>query len=395
MPCGESVLILPVEDARAGMKLAAPVLHPETPEQELLKRGYVLEDKVLRRLNEMGIDALYVEYPGLDDLDRHLAVNLSPARQAVYTQIKKTITAVQRQTRAEVTYTDYYAGTRELITTLLSQGQHPVFIDQMSRLGTDAVGHATSVAHLSLLIGLKLERYLVEERSRLSAQHAREVVNLGVAGMLHDLGKCKLAEALQRHHAVDVPEDATARSEWESHPRVGYDMIRNGIEPSAASAILHHHQHYDGSGFPTIKHKDGSVAAMEAKRIHVFSRIVMVADLYDRLATAKSHVARRSNLEVLHLIRTTYAAWCDPVVLAALEAITPPFPPGSRIGLSDGSMAVVVDVRPDRPYTPKVKRFIGQEMTLEAEAIDLSTNFGLRIETIRGAPVIGMMPAMA
>src|SRR5262245_54645252 len=119
MPCGESVLILPVEDAKAGMKLAAPVLHPETPEQELLKRGYVLEDKVLRRLGEMGIDALYVEYPGLDDLDRHLAVNLSPARQAVYSQIKKTITAVQRQTRAEVTYTDYYAGTRELITTLL------------------------------------------------------------------------------------------------------------------------------------------------------------------------------------------------------------------------------------------------------------------------------------
>jgi response regulator RpfG family c-di-GMP phosphodiesterase len=109
-------------------------------------------------------------------------------------------------------------------------------------------------------------------------------------------------------------------------------MIHNGIEPSAASAILHHHQHFDGSGFPSIKHKDGTVAALEEKRIHVFSRIVMVADLYDRVATSTQHRARRSNLEILHVIRTQYAAWCDPVVLNALQAITPPFPPGSRIG---------------------------------------------------------------
>jgi HD-GYP domain-containing protein (c-di-GMP phosphodiesterase class II) len=389
------VLILPIDDAKPGMQLAAPVFHPDAPEQELLKRGYVLEAKVLRRMAEMGVDALYVDYPGLDDLDRHLAVNLSPARQAVYTQIKHTISAVQRQTRAQVTYTDYYAGTRELITTLLSQGQHPVFIDQMSRLGTDAVGHATAVAHLSLMMGLKLERYLVEERSRLNPSHAREVVNLGVAGMLHDLGKCKLDDTLQSHTAVELPADGDARSEYESHPRIGYDMVHNGIEPSAASAILHHHQHYDGGGFPQVKHRDGTVATMDGKRIHVFSRIVMVADLYDRLATSTQNRARRGNLEVLHIIRTQYAAWCDPIVLSALQAIAPPFPPGSRIGLSDGSMAVVVDVHPERPYTPKVKRLVGEEMTLEAEAIDLSIDGAPQVETIAGVPVTGMVPVLA
>ena len=77
------MLILPIDDAKPGMQLAAPVFHPDSPDQELLKRGYVLEAKVLRRMAEMGVDALYVDYPGLDDLDRHLAVNLSPARQAV------------------------------------------------------------------------------------------------------------------------------------------------------------------------------------------------------------------------------------------------------------------------------------------------------------------------
>jgi response regulator RpfG family c-di-GMP phosphodiesterase len=101
------------------------------------------------------------------------------------------------------------------------------------------------------MMGLKLERYLVEERSRLNPSHAREVVNLGVAGMLHDLGKCKLDETLQSHTAVELPADGDARSEYESHPRIAYDMVHNGIEPSAGSRpILHHHQHYDDGGFP-------------------------------------------------------------------------------------------------------------------------------------------------
>jgi HD-GYP domain-containing protein (c-di-GMP phosphodiesterase class II) len=228
----------------------------------------------------------------------------------------------------------------------------------------------------------------------LNPSHAREVVNLGVAGMLHDLGKCKLDDALQGHTAVELPADGDARSEYESHPRIAYDMVHNGIEPSAASAILHHHQRYDGGGFPQVKHRDGTIATMEGQRIHVFSRIVMVADLYDRLATSTKNRARRGNLEVLHIIRTQYAAWCDPRVLGALQAITPPFPPGSRIGLSDGSLAVVVDVHPDKPYTPRVKRMVGEAMTLEAEAIDLSVDGTPQVESIAGVPVTGMVPVL-
>jgi hypothetical protein len=81
-------------------------------------------------------------------------------------------------------------------------------------------------------------------------------------------------------------------------------------------------------------------------------------------------------------------------VLGALQAITPPFPPGSRIGLSDGSLAVVVDVHPDKPYTPKVKRMVGEAMTLEAEAIDLSVDGTPQVESIAGVPVTGMVPVL-
>ena len=378
------------------MTLAAPVSNPEQPDQELLRRGYVLQDTVLARLAAMGIDSLFVEFPGLDDLDKHLAVQLSPERQRIYSQIKQTIGAVQRQTQPKVTYTDYYAGTRDLVLTLLSQGQHPIYLDQMSRMGDDAVSHATAVAHLSLMIGLKLENYLIEERKRLSTQHAKEVVNLGVAGMLHDIGKLKLPEPLRPHHAVRVPEDEGQREEWETHVQLSYDMVRGGVEASAASAILNHHQHFDGTGFPKRERRDGTVDVAEGKGIHVFPRIIMAADLYDRLSNASGAAdkRRRSNLEVLHLMRTAFGGWCDPRVLGAVQSLCPPYPPGQRVGLSDGTSAVVVDVNARRPFQPLVRRFVeGDELRLEERTLDLALPGTPSVETVAGVAVAPFLPA--
>ena len=223
------MLIVSLDEARPGMRLAAPVLNPEHPERVLLKNGYELQAAVVQRLRDLAVDTVYVEYPGLDDLDKHLAAHLSPARQAVYAHVKRAIEVGQQNTRAQVNYKDYYACTRDLITTLLTQGQHPVYLDQMNRLGSDAVAHATAVAHLALVLGMKLDQYLVDQRRRLPSHRAKDVVSLGVAGMLHDVGKTRIPEHLRRHTGIDPPEDAAGRDEWEAHARVGYEMVRNGV----------------------------------------------------------------------------------------------------------------------------------------------------------------------
>ena len=324
------MLIVPLEDVKAGMPLACPVSSPEQPDVVLLKAGYVLDQKVIDRLPSYGIEVVYVQYPGLDELDQHLLVTLSPPRLKMFKQMKSAMTAAQQRSAPKIPYTDYYQTTKDLILTLMGQGQHPVFMDQLSRLGTDAVGHATSVAHLSLLIGLKLENYLIDQReSRLAVSHAREVVNLGVAGMLHDIGKMQLPGHLRNNTGTELPDAPAQQNEWETHCRLGYDMCHNDVEPTAAAAILHHHQHYDGSGYPATKHNDGSVAKASADRIHVFARILQAADLYDRLCTPLSG-KRRSNMEVLHLMRTQYSGWIDPSVFQAVQMLCPPFPPGSR-----------------------------------------------------------------
>jgi HD-GYP domain-containing protein (c-di-GMP phosphodiesterase class II) len=377
------------------MTLAAPVQSADDPEIELLKAGYVLEQSVLDRMRAIGIRNIFVDYPALDELDRHLKPLLSEPRRQMYGQIKHTFAMSQHHLQpADLSYQDYYNSVRELMFTLMSQGRHPIYLEQLSRMGGDMVGHAASVAHLSLLLGIKLERYLIDQRKRLPVAHAKEVVNLGVAGMLHDIGKLYLPAHLRDRSSLDEIEGDADRFEFQMHPRLGYDLIRMGVEPSAASAVLNHHQHYDGSGYPVLIDKQGRPRVLERTSIHIFARILFIADLYDRLATSVRgpRADRRSNLEVLWEMRAHHASWCDPVVLQALHAIAPPFPPGCRVGLSDGSVGLVTYVDPADPFHPTVKRLAPDGWNIEDRALDLGAAGMPSVETLNGEPVEQFMP---
>jgi HD-GYP domain-containing protein (c-di-GMP phosphodiesterase class II) len=374
------------------MTLAVPVTHPEHPDQDLLKRGYSLEADVIERLRAMGVQHIYVDYPGLDDLDRHMEVNLSPARQTLYSQIKRAVRVGHNTTRPAVAYDDYYSTTRDLITTLLMQGKHPVYLEHLSTMGDDAVSHATAVSHLALLLGIKLETYLISQRKRLPAHHAKEVVNIGVAGMLHDLGKTKLPADLQKYNGLHLPQDPAQLELWQTHAQEGYDMVRQGIEPSAAATVLHHHQHFDGSGFPSIVAGDGRKSTPSGERIHIFARILAAANLYDRVASPPGSRSRRANIEVLHRIRTEYAGWCDPTVYKMLELVAPPFPPALLVKLSDGGSAIVIDVGQPNPYQPIIKRVVGADLTLDDKRVDLSVPGAPRITHVGQTNIESFMP---
>jgi HD-GYP domain-containing protein (c-di-GMP phosphodiesterase class II) len=306
--------------------------------------------------------------------------------------MKQTIESCQRRVRPAIPYLEYYNATRALITTLLCQGPHPLYLDMMARLGEeDAVGHATAVAHLSLLLGIKLQEYLIEQRPRLAPQQARDTVNLGVAAMLHDLGKFHLPQPLWRCSEVNPPATREELYCWQSHPRIGHELIRESVEPTAAAAVLQHHQHFDGGGFPAVASGAAQARTMRGEEIHVFARIIYAADLFDRLANPERGV-RRSNLQVLHQMRTRFAAQIDPTVMTALQAIAPPVPPGSKLRLSDGTVAVVLRSERGNPYRPLVRRTIGQVPQFDGQPIDLSLSEALAIESAGGVSTSGLVP---
>lgn len=374
------MLILPLQDVKPGAKLALGVANPRLREQELLKAGFVLDEPIIQRLKSMDVTQVFVEFPGLDDLDSIILSSLSPERQEVYQQVKQAIRENEQSTRPVVKFAGYVEATRNFVKTMMGRPENAMLLDVLNK-ADDEVEHATTVAHLALVIGLKLDAYLIRERSRLPAHVAKDVTNLGVAGMLHDIGKSKLRPELRKYHSLDLPKSEADLKEWQTHAEIGYRMVREGTDATTAATVLQHHQHFDGTGFPELKRGEQHVKP-SGTQIHCFARILTVANLFDRLSTLPNG-ERRTNYQVLHLLKTRYAAWLDPEVVAALPQVIPPFSPGRRVTLSDGTHGVVVGFSPYNPFQPAVKRISLSDMKVTDETLDLKQS-NLKITAVDG-----------
>jgi HD-GYP domain-containing protein (c-di-GMP phosphodiesterase class II) len=341
--------------------------HPQRPEQELLRANFTLDVDIIKRMREMGVEFIYVLYPSLDQLDEHLKVFLSPARQQILKQIRQAVAGSQKSTRPTVSFNDYCSATQSLIDTLMTQGQNPIYLDMMSRQGSDGVQHAAAVAHLALLLGLRLEQYLIAQRSRLPGHRAKDCVSLGVAGMLHDIGLTKMNPAYSKYSDVDPPTDEAQLAEWKTHCEVGYEMIRNDIPGTTAACVLQHHQHFDKSGFPELR-----AGLLDGERIHVFARILAAANIYDRLSRPSTGAARRSNLQVYTLMHEKFNGWIDPEIYRVLRDVAPVIPPGERVMLSDNTRAIVVEANVRNPGQAIVQKLMADNWTPDGKPIDLS-----------------------
>jgi HD-GYP domain-containing protein (c-di-GMP phosphodiesterase class II) len=251
------------------------------------------------------------------------------------------------------------------------------------------VRHLTNCCYVSLLLGTHLSGYLRHQRWRMPEHVAQDVRQLGLGAFVHDLGKTRLSDEAREIHALHPRAN---NREYQSHARVGCEMFRGQLSPLVVYLIAHHHQRYDGSGFPKVlpRSPGGKPAGLAGEKIHVFARILAVANTFDRLlGTPKKP---RLTIQALHAMQQpTLAAWFDPVILAALNRLVPPFMAGSIVTLTDGRLAVVVENHGDAPCSPSVRIIYGEPGTPTArvgdETLDLRYTMGLEIGMSEGVDV--------
>jgi len=92
-------------------------------------------------------------------------------------------------------------------------------------------------------------------------------------------------------------------------------------------------------------------------------------------------------------MRTQFATGMDPVVLQCLQQVCPPFPPGSAVGLSDGTAAIVVQVESADSFRPIVRRVLGEEKVAET-TLSLRSTGAPAIVSVGGVQVEKLMPVV-
>lgn len=365
------------------MVLGLPVLHPTCPEVVLLRAGAKLEDTTIARLREIGVREAWIRYPSLDHLIQFVNPAMHEACRAVTADIGKAIDAVLADSHARLDFYAYKRAVMGVIENALSHPKAAIFIHEMTRDAKPAMRHAGNVCVLSILMGLKLDFYLVHQRSRLSANLAMDLSGLGVGAMLHDVGMLRLAPDVAAHFEATGDESDPG---FQDHTRIGFELVKGELDPTAAAAVLHHHQKYDGTGFPRRQPFRGAPVPLRGSEIHVFARILACADLFDRIrfgrvlphngdlgpapvnanvapmetaeaqtVSADAHVAMPVVRALKLMLQKPYRDWVDPVVLRAMLAVTPAFAPGTIVRLSDGRRAAVADWRANNPCAPIVE----------------------------------------
>lgn len=139
-----------------------------------------------------------------------------------------------------------------------------------------------------------------------------EIVNIGAAALLHDIGKINVPIKVLYKQGTYDPYD---RSEMERHPVYGSQMLLRSQELRALTAgVLHHHERYDGSGYP---HK------LKALEIPLAARIIHVAEAVDVMTTIQNYQQLRSWDEAMDELERGAGSQFDGVLVNAFSTLEP------------------------------------------------------------------------
>jgi diguanylate cyclase (GGDEF)-like protein/PAS domain S-box-containing protein len=139
---------------------------------------------------------------------------------------------------------------------------------------------------------------------------SRTALRCELGGWLHDIGKLSVPErVLLKPAMLDEEEWAVMRE----HAELGERIVQRipALHP-AGPAIRHHHEHFDGRGYP-----DG----LAGFAIPIEARIVAVADTFSAITQALPYAPARSTEEALDELRRCAGSQFDPSVVAALQAV--------------------------------------------------------------------------
>ncbi|MFC4779465.1 HD-GYP domain-containing protein [Paenibacillus sp. GCM10023252] len=281
------------------MQLAKPVY--DSRRRILLAEGTTIHPKYLERLRAIHISHLIVEDKESEGITLEEMLDM-PTWLNIMSIVKQCFDAIRLQQpiplRSVLQCIGQLLG--ELRTRPILLPIPSTVIGQEMRI----YAHAVNVCLMSLQVGKHLGYTELQLR------------DLALGCILHDIGK-----------AAELDDPA-------KHPEKGFEIMRSVWEISIVSAhvAFQHHETIDGRGYPR---------GIQGDQVHRYAQICALCNLYDHLITDEG-VQPHEAIEVI--MGQNGMTYSEAIVHAFLKAI-PPYPPGTKIQLSDGQDAIVTRIR--------------------------------------------------
>lgn len=268
-------------------------------------------------------------------------------------QYRKTLELIPSQPKAAAGHC--HTMVSGFVGEMLAEGESAI------RLLSEAAGdkssmHPVNVTVVALLLGKAM------------GLGQAELVDLGMAAFLHDVGKVQLPDR------VRWLEDNFSTAEfklYQEHVAQGVQAAKAmELSKAALLAIAQHHELIDGSGFPM---------RVKGESMTVGARILALVNRYDNLCNPSRAAAAMTPHESLSLIFAQLKTKFDSVALSAFIRMMGVYPPGSVVQLMDDRYGMVVSVNSARPLKPRIVVHDPGISKHEALILDLEQTPGVSI----------------
>lgn len=331
-------MLLPFSCLVSGMKLKEDVVCPQAG--LLLSKGSIITEPVINRLKSFNIKRFCIE----EDINMS---NIKHEPLSAAGELKKISSkmfdSVYFYKKTDVEFLNNIV--EEIIFKLISSKN--LFISFLTAKNCDehTFMHCVRTCLISCAIGFKM------------GLQVKEVRDLGMGALLHDIGKSKISPYLLNK------KDPLSPEEWEEikrHVIYGYNMVQdkfyNGeISESSLLTILQHHEKVNGDGYPD---------RIKEKNIHFYAQIVAVADVYDALVSKRDYRAcsRFTSCEVFEYFMGSSGTLFSSDIVRNFLGMIEMYPAGSFMKLSTGEAGISMGVSKDKNYRPVVKILQGKDM---------------------------------
>lgn len=357
--------LVAVADCPDGAMVARDVRASVLDAMPLLGAGATLQPAYRRALERSGVTHLYVE----DELSAGIQpVGIVPAevRTRAIRAVSDLIGAAYEATtlRAGVQRADIEA--LEPVAKELALEVHrrePVLptLGDAGPPGEYLAAHSVDVAALGMLMAVRHQRThgWVDPASgaRRYDTNDQGIERLGHALLLVDLGKAAVPRGLLEHPG---PLEAPDRKTVCAHAELGAEMLPSGTSYVVQAVMRHHHERWDGSGYP-----DG----LAGDEISWEARIAAIADVFDATISNRVYCEAAAQHEGWSIVIAGAGTHFDPGLVETFRSLIVPYPPGTGVTLVDGRSAVVARVDAADPLRPTVRALTADGAVEELEAV--------------------------
>ncbi len=387
-------LEVPVTDLRPGMFVqdlgVRWAMHP------FLFNQFKLDERAIRKLHALGIDRVWIDParssassippqsatasqpPPAPQHEPQAPPSSRPAQKGksedqagwstaheVTTQARRAMRELFESARAgkALKLDDTEAINAELSTALEAYPHAILAVGRIRTQDSYTYQHSVNVAVLMMAFATHLE---------LPRSYIR---TLGLAGMLHDIGKSAVpSELITKPGPLTDEEYETIKS----HTWRGAELLRQteGVAPAIAEIAEQHHERLDGTGYPY---------QLEEPQLAMAPRMAAIIDVYDAVTAIRAYHNGCPPTEGLRILMREASHGLDKQLTQRFVRCVGIYPPGTLVRLSTGMLGVVLKAHPsliDRPVVQIVYDIRQQRMLDAPRTVDLSrSRAGHRVES--------------